>query len=77
MESATGRLQFPPGQGRATQANVFAAIDARLPVERLMIGVLWNQSMGEQPRSREFIVTHPASRVSVRGIPLAPDPDHG
>jgi hypothetical protein len=31
----------PSGECRAIQVDAFAGIDLRLPVERLMIGIMW------------------------------------
>src|ERR1019366_6494878 len=46
----------PSGECRAIQVDALASIDLRLPVERLMIGILRYQNMGEQTWSREAAV---------------------
>jgi hypothetical protein len=46
----------PSGECRAIQVDAFASIDLRLPVERLMIGILRYQYMCEQTRSRKSAV---------------------
>src|SRR5271168_2050507 len=55
----------PSGKGRAIQVDAFASIDLRLPVERLMIGILRYQYMGEQTRSREAAVDGARRRRSL------------
>src|SRR5258706_10140918 len=55
----------PSGKGRAIQVDAFASIDLRLPVERLMIGILRYQYVGEQTRSREAAVDGARRRRSL------------
>ena len=49
----------PSSECRAIQVDAFASIDLRLPVERLMIGILRYQYMCEQTRSREPTIDRP------------------
>ena len=49
----------PAGQRGTVQVDAFAGVDVRLPVERLMIGILRDQHMGQQPRSGEPAVDGP------------------
>ena len=46
-----GRAPDPVGQGGAGKVDALASIDARLAVERQMVGVFGHQHMGEQPRT--------------------------
>ena len=50
-ESACGA--DPAGKRGAIELDSFAGIDLRLPVQRLMIGVLRDQNMRQQPRTGE------------------------
>jgi hypothetical protein len=55
----------PSGKGRAIHVDAFASIDLRLPVERLMIGILRYQYMCEQTRHREAAVDGARRRRSL------------
>lgn len=44
-----GRAPDPVGQGGAGKVDALARVDARLAIERQMVGVFGHQHMGEQP----------------------------
>jgi hypothetical protein len=46
-----GRAPDPVGERGAGKVDALASIDARLAVERQMVGVFGHQHMGEQPRT--------------------------
>lgn len=47
------RSTDPTGKRGAIEVDSFAGVDLRLPVQRLMIGVLRYQHMRQQPRTGE------------------------
>lgn len=53
------RSADPPRQRGAVEIDAFASVDLRLPIQRLMIGVLRDQHMRQQTGASESAIDGP------------------